>query len=54
VLGVLNLESDDVDAFGREDLLLAESLADAVALALDNAHLYEETQKHYHSIPGYG
>jgi GAF domain-containing protein len=46
VLGVLNLESDELDAFGREDCLLAESLADAIALALDNAHLYQDIQKH--------
>ncbi len=41
VLGVLNLESDLVDAFGPTDAQLAESLADAVALVLDNANLYQ-------------
>jgi PAS domain S-box-containing protein len=41
VLGVLNLESDRVDAFGPPDVQLAESLADAVALVLDNANLYQ-------------
>ena len=41
VLGVLNLESDRVDAFGPADRQLAESLADAVALVLDNANLYQ-------------
>ncbi len=40
ILGVLNLESDQPGAFGPEDVLLAESLADAVALALENARLY--------------
>jgi signal transduction histidine kinase len=41
VLGVLNLESDRPEAFDTEDVQLAESLADAVALVLDNAHLYQ-------------
>ena len=41
VLGVLNLESDRMDAFGPADVQLAESLADAVALMLDNANLYQ-------------
>jgi NtrC-family two-component system sensor histidine kinase KinB len=41
VVGVLNLESDRVDAFGPPDVQLAESLADAVALVLDNANLYQ-------------
>ncbi len=41
VLGVLNLESERPGAFTPEDMLLAESLADAVAFALDNANLYQ-------------
>ena len=41
VLGVLNLESERPQAFTPEDVLLAESLADAVALALENANLYQ-------------
>jgi PAS domain S-box-containing protein len=45
VLGVLNLESDQPAIFDTEDLLLAESLAEAVVLALDNARLYEEARQ---------
>lgn len=41
VLGVLNVESDQIDAFDPDDVLLAESIADAVALAMDNARLYQ-------------
>lgn len=40
MLGVLDIESDQLNAFNQNDMLLAESLADAVALALDNARLY--------------
>jgi PAS domain S-box-containing protein len=44
VLGVLNLESDKPLAFGAEEMRLAESLAEAIALALENARLYQATQ----------
>lgn len=44
-LGVLNIESDQLAAFDKEDVLLVESLADAVALALDNAHLYSQIHR---------
>jgi PAS domain S-box-containing protein len=43
VLGVLNMESTERGAFDTEDVLLAESLADAVALALENARLHQDT-----------
>lgn len=45
VLGVLNLESDRVAAFGPEDVKLAESIAEAVALAMENALLYETAEE---------
>ena len=41
ILGVLNVESEVLAAFGPADVQLAESLAEAVALAFDNARLYE-------------
>ncbi|UCC65336.1 MAG: GAF domain-containing protein, partial [Anaerolineae bacterium] len=44
-LGVLNLESDAPDAFDSDDVGLVESLADAVALALDTAHLYSQAHQ---------
>ncbi len=39
VLGVLDLESDIRDAFGADDVRLAEALAGAISLGLDNARL---------------
>lgn len=39
-LGVLNVESDRTGAFGPDDVQLAESVADALGLALDNAELF--------------
>ncbi len=46
VLGVLNLSDDRPAAFDRDDTRLAELLADAIALAVDNALLYAETCRH--------
>ncbi len=45
VLGVLNIESNRPAAFTAEDRRLAESLAEAIATALENAHLYAESQQ---------
>jgi PAS domain S-box-containing protein len=44
-LGALSLNSDRVAGFDSDDLVLAESLADAIALALDSARLYEQMQQ---------
>lgn len=44
IIGVLNVESDQPEDFSTEDIILAESLAGAVALALDNARLYSEVE----------
>jgi signal transduction histidine kinase len=40
IRGVLNIESQQLAAFDTYDISLAESLADAIGLALDNAQLY--------------
>jgi sigma-B regulation protein RsbU (phosphoserine phosphatase) len=40
VLGVLDVQSDRLNAFGEEDRFLFEALADNVAVALRNANLY--------------
>jgi PAS domain S-box-containing protein len=46
VLGVLDVASDRLAAFNDEDILLAKSLAEAIALALDNARLYVEIRQY--------
>ena len=40
VLGVLDVQSDQVNAFGDEDRFLFEALADHIAIAMRNAFLY--------------
>lgn len=46
LLGMLDAQSDQLAAFSADDILLAESLAEAIALALDNARLYAETRRY--------
>jgi len=45
VIGVLNVESDDVDAFDESDMSVLQSLANQVAVAIENARLYQEAGK---------
>lgn len=43
VLGVLDIESVEVDGFSEADMFTAQTLADQLAVAIENARLYEET-----------
>lgn len=43
ILGVLDIESNEVDAFSESDLFTAQTLADQLAVAIENARLYQET-----------
>ncbi len=42
VVGVLDVLSDEVDAFGESDLETLETLAHSLAVAMENARLYQE------------
>jgi PAS domain S-box-containing protein len=42
IIGVLNVESVELDAFGRKDVFILQTLADQIAVAIANARLYEE------------
>jgi signal transduction histidine kinase len=44
IAGVLNMESEQRNAFDASDMQTAELLADAIGLALDNARLYTAAQ----------
>ncbi len=44
VIGVLNVESEKLDAFGGGDRRLLSTLADQAAMAIENARLYEEAE----------
>ena len=45
LLGVLNVESPEVDAFSEQDVSLLTTIADQLAIALENAELLREEQK---------
>jgi PAS domain S-box-containing protein len=44
VIGVLDIQSDEFDAFDETDVMLMEILADQIAGAIENARLFEETR----------
>ncbi len=44
VLGVYNVESDDLNSFGNDDLVFVSALAEQAAIAIKNAELYAEIE----------
>lgn len=44
VIGTLDLLNDQTNSFSTEDVLGARSLADQIAIAIDNAHLYKRSR----------
>ena len=42
ILGVLDIEANQVNAFDELDLFTAQTLADQLAIAIENAHLYQD------------
>jgi CheY-like chemotaxis protein/signal transduction histidine kinase/HPt (histidine-containing phosphotransfer) domain-containing protein len=45
IIGVLNVESAEADAFGADDVRLLSTLALQAAVAIENARLHEQAQK---------
>jgi len=45
VIGVLDIQSDDFDAFSDADVIAMETLSTQIAAAIENARLYEQAQK---------
>lgn len=44
IIGVLDVQSDELGAFQQDDSLTLQILADQVAIAIRNAHLFRETR----------
>jgi ligand-binding sensor domain-containing protein/signal transduction histidine kinase len=44
-IGVLDVESDRLNAFDESDLVMLQSLADQAAIAIENARLYEHARE---------
>jgi PAS domain S-box-containing protein len=45
IIGVLDLQSVELDAFNEDDIFILQTLADQIAVAVENAELYEAEQK---------
>lgn len=45
VIGVLDVQSDQLNAFDESDLAMLQSLANQAAVAIENARLYEQAQQ---------
>ncbi len=50
VIGAISLQSQEVNAFTEEDIFLFQGIADALAVALENASLFQQTQKNLEDI----
>ena len=50
IFGALDVQSVDAQAFTDENVTVFQALADQVALALDNARLYQEAQSRLHEV----
>jgi len=44
VIGVLDVQSEEPEAFTQEDVAVLQTMADQIALAIENARLLQETQ----------
>jgi signal transduction histidine kinase/putative methionine-R-sulfoxide reductase with GAF domain len=45
IIGVLDAHSKEPEAFGHEDVAVLQTMADQVAVAIENARLYESVQR---------
>ena len=45
IIGVLDVQSVEFDAFGRDDVSFLQTLADQLAIAIENARLYQQTDE---------
>jgi GAF domain-containing protein len=45
LIGVIDVQSTEQNAFGQDDIQILTTLAEQVSIAIANARLYEETQK---------
>ena len=44
ILGVFDIQSDEINAFGEDDLLVLRSLADNIAIAIESTQLYQSAK----------
>ncbi len=44
VLGILDIQSDKTNSFSQDDVTLYQSLGDQIGIAIENAHLYDQSR----------
>jgi GAF domain-containing protein len=49
-IGALTVQSEKPEAFDQEDIIILQNIADTLAIAIENARLFEETQKNLDEI----
>jgi phosphoserine phosphatase RsbU/P len=50
IVGVLDIQSDQIDAFHDVDMMVLHALADNIALAIEGTLLYRNLQRHYEQL----
>ena len=50
IVGVLDVQSDRLNAFDKEDAVVLQILGNQVGIAIENARLFEETKRRYEAM----
>lgn len=50
IVGVLDVRSDRVNAFDKEDLTVLQILGNQIGIAIENARLFQETRRRYNAM----
>ncbi len=50
IVGVLDAQSDRLNAFGKEDVVVLQILGNQIGIAIENARLFEETKHRYEAM----
>jgi PAS domain S-box-containing protein len=50
IIGVLDVQSVELDAFGQDDIFILQTLADQLATPIENARLYEAERQQLHRL----
>ncbi|MFH1836937.1 MAG: diguanylate cyclase [Candidatus Omnitrophota bacterium] len=45
ILGILRVDSDEIDVFGQHELRILDIIGELTAVALENAHLFNQTEE---------
>ena len=46
VIGIINIENTEIDAYNQDDLMFMEAVANQVAIAIENTRLHDQIRQH--------